>query len=445
LIKSTDKGRTWKSITNNLKYGNLVWRLVQDHEHKDLLFIGTEKGVYFTFDGGNHWVQLKSGLPTISVRDLTIHRRENDLIIGTFGRSIYILDDISPLRNLSSSSSKLMADFSPIKNSWLYIPRSDLGFDPGKGDQGSEHFLAENPPFGATMTVFIPEVPKSKAKMRKETEKKVKNKNLDFPGWQALEDELHEGKPRIAIELTDANGNMVRRIHNPIKKGFQRINWDLRYPAPNAVKLIPDPPALFPEPINGVFAPEGTYKATAYLVKGDSIQQVGDPQSFQVKKLYKGAIQNSNPVDYVAFSQEYNEAVKQVSHLSIQFTRQVARMTRIKKALKKSRLKIGVIDQSIETVEGKMYKLRNLLFGLDAKNGMGEKNDPTMNDRLFAVNRGIINSLYGPTSTHLQMLKIIDQELQVYQVKMEEITSQISKIEKEIEENGGPLLETDGR
>ena len=445
LIKSTDRGKTWNSIASNLSEGNLVWRLVQDHVDQNLLFIGTEKGLYFSFNGGIHWVQLKSGLPTISVRDLTIHRRENDLIIGTFGRSIYILDDITPLRNLRSSAEKMMANLSPVKDTWLYIPRSDLGFEAGKGDQGSEHYLAENPPFGATMTVFVPEIPKTITKSRKKAEKKMKNKNIDFPGWQVLEDELEEAKPGLVVEITDNASNVVRRIHGPVKKGFQRINWDLRYPAPNALKLIPDPPALFPEPIIGVMVPSGSYQATAYLMKGDSIQQLGDPQSFQVKQLYDGAIQNNNPVKYREFSQSYNESVKQVSHLNIQFTRQVSRMSRIKKALERSRLKVGEIDRSIEIVEKKMYKLGNLIFGLDAKNGMGEKNDPTLGSRLFAVNRGISNSLYGPTNTHLKMLEIIYQELQVYQVKMEEITSQLSEIEKQIEENGGPLLETDGR
>src|SRR5262249_51352429 len=98
LLKSEDQGRTWTSLSKDLPKNGPVLALAEDHVDPNLLFVGTEFGLFFTPDGGKRWVRLKAGLPTISVRDLAIQKRESDLAVGTFGRGIYILDDYSPLR-----------------------------------------------------------------------------------------------------------------------------------------------------------------------------------------------------------------------------------------------------------------------------------------------------------------------------------------------------------
>ena len=101
LLKSTDRGKSWKSIRGDLPDRHLIWRLVQDHVKRDLLFVGTEFGVFFTIDGGKRWIKLEGGAPTISFRDLAIQTRENDLVGATFGRGFYVLDDYTPLRQVS--------------------------------------------------------------------------------------------------------------------------------------------------------------------------------------------------------------------------------------------------------------------------------------------------------------------------------------------------------
>jgi hypothetical protein len=98
LLKSTDKGKTWKSIASNLPQDGAVNTIVEDPVNLNLLFVGTEWGVYFSIDGGEKWIQLKGGLPKVKVPDITIQEREKDLVVATFGRGFYILDDYSPLR-----------------------------------------------------------------------------------------------------------------------------------------------------------------------------------------------------------------------------------------------------------------------------------------------------------------------------------------------------------
>ncbi|TPW08599.1 MAG: hypothetical protein FD129_2416, partial [bacterium] len=108
LYRSDDRGRSWHSIAGDLPDSGGVWSVVEDTVRDDLLFCGTEFGLFATFDGGAHWLPMTGGLPNIAMRDLVIQARENDLVVGTFGRGFYVLDDISPLRSLSEES--LMAE-----------------------------------------------------------------------------------------------------------------------------------------------------------------------------------------------------------------------------------------------------------------------------------------------------------------------------------------------
>ena len=136
----------------NLPERTLVWRLVQDHVREELFFAATEFGIYFTVDAGERWTRLEGGVPTISFRDLAIQRRENDLVGASFGRSFYILDDFSPLREVSAKQLEQEATLFAPRDAWWYFPRPHLAFEPGRGDQGAAHFVAPNPPFGAVIT-----------------------------------------------------------------------------------------------------------------------------------------------------------------------------------------------------------------------------------------------------------------------------------------------------
>ena len=145
LFKSTNRGKTWNKITTGISDRNMVWRIVQDHVDADLLFIGTEFGIYFSQNGGGQWTQLKGGLPTISFRDLKIHQRENDLICGSFGRSIYIYDDISVFRDISKDQLEGEAHLFPVRDALWYIPRSSIGFNGTSGSQGTGCLLYTSP------------------------------------------------------------------------------------------------------------------------------------------------------------------------------------------------------------------------------------------------------------------------------------------------------------
>ncbi|MGD1839988.1 MAG: WD40/YVTN/BNR-like repeat-containing protein [Thermonemataceae bacterium] len=197
LFKSSDKGKSWTSIANNLPDRTLLWRIVQDHEKSDLMFLGTEYGVYFTLDGANTWTQFKGGLPNISVRDLAIQKRENDLVAGTFGRGIYILDDYSSLREFDPSKAETEAQlFTPRAGKW-YMERRVLGGGK-KASQGDNYFVADNPPYGVEFTYYLKDNYKSKKAKRGEKEKEAEKEEetVGVPDWKVLEEEKKEIPPR---------------------------------------------------------------------------------------------------------------------------------------------------------------------------------------------------------------------------------------------------------
>jgi photosystem II stability/assembly factor-like uncharacterized protein len=139
LLKSTDSGKSWTSIAGDLPENGPVLAFAEDTANPNLLFAGTEFGAFFTVDAGKHWVQLKGGLPTIAVRDMVIQARESDLVIATFGRGFYVLDDITPLRQMKAESLEQAAATFPVKTALFYVERHPLG-EPKKGFQGDAFY-----------------------------------------------------------------------------------------------------------------------------------------------------------------------------------------------------------------------------------------------------------------------------------------------------------------
>src|SRR5262249_30351634 len=127
ILRSDDEGQTWKSIAGDLPKNGPVLAIAEDHVDQDLLFVGTEFGLFFTPDGGKPWIRLKSGLPPIAVRDLCIQKQQNDLVIGTFGRGIYVLDDYRPLRQLTAEKLKRNAIVFEPRDALLYVPTRQYG------------------------------------------------------------------------------------------------------------------------------------------------------------------------------------------------------------------------------------------------------------------------------------------------------------------------------
>ncbi len=143
-------GYTWTSIVGDLPARGSTYAIAEDHVDPQLLFAGTEFGAYWSKDGGQHWSKI-AGLPTIAVREIAIQKRENDLVLGTFGRGVYIVDDYSPLRATTAATLAAAATLYPVRDAVMFVPTLQYGM-PGKGFQGEMLYTAPNPPYGAVFT-----------------------------------------------------------------------------------------------------------------------------------------------------------------------------------------------------------------------------------------------------------------------------------------------------
>ena len=174
-MKTTDRGKTWTNISAGLPQNGPVMSIAEDFVNPKLLFAGTEYGLYFSIDGGDKWTRLRGGLPTIEVRDMVIQKRESDLVLATFGRGFYVLDDYSPLRTATPETLKEEAVLFPVKNALEYVQASPLG-GRGKGFQGENFYTADNPAFGATFTYYLRDGLRTLTQMRRDAEREAERK-----------------------------------------------------------------------------------------------------------------------------------------------------------------------------------------------------------------------------------------------------------------------------
>ncbi len=441
LVKSTDKGRTWRSIKGNIPNRALVWRVVQDHQKAGLLFAATEFGIYFTIDGGSRWVKLKGGVPTISFRDLAIQRRENDLVGASFGRGFYVLDDYSVLREVTEQQLQQEAALFSTRKAWWYIPRPKLSFDDEKGSQGASHFVAPNPDFGAVFTYYLKEGVKSKAEARKEKEKALNQQKRDvpFPGWEALEGEQREVGPKVLLVVKDESGNVVRRVEGPAKKGFHRIAWDLRYPAPDALPLDPAPSPDGQGP-KGMLAAPGTYSVTLHKQVDGVTTSLAGPVRFEVTPLREGALKGASQNEVSAFYRSFEEVTGKISALEMDWSKTNKRAKAMQKALLQTQADPGDLDTRLHSLQNSLHAIDTEMHGNRAKVLVGEKTKPTPGERVFALYRGLSNSTYGPTATHRKTLQIVQEQLNALDNQLQQAKREMEQLAQAIVEAGGPIV-----
>ena len=282
LLKSTDAGKTWTSIAANLPERGQVMAIAEDPVDRNLLFAGTEFGVFFSANAGGKWIQLKGDIPTISVHDAVIQARENDLALATFGRGFFILDDISPLRGISLDKLNQTALLFPPRRTLLYLPSFPMGGD-GKASLGESFYTAPNPPYGVTFTYYLKEHAKSLKEQRQAAEKDAeKNKQTSkYPSNDELRAEAEEVAPQIFLVVYDSAGNAVRRIDAENAPGMHRAAWDFHYSEPTVEKRQDEEDEGFNIPNSAVVLP-GTYSVRLFQRVRGVTTELAQSQNFEV-------------------------------------------------------------------------------------------------------------------------------------------------------------------
>jgi photosystem II stability/assembly factor-like uncharacterized protein len=440
LLKSTNRGKNWRSIKGNIPERTLVWRVVQDHVIPELLFAGTEFGVYFTIDGGGRWMKLSGDVPTISFRDLAIHRRENDLVGATFGRGFYVFDDYSALRHVSEKQLEQEATLFPVRKAWWYIQRPVMGFSE-KASQGAAYYTAKNPAFGAVFTYYLAEELKTKKAVRKEKEKELieEEKDVPFPGWSEMESERRQKDPVIWLTVKDSDGNVVRRVKGPVKKGFHRVAWDLRFPAVSAIDVNRDYSA---GDGSGVLSAPGEYAVTLSKQIDGVVTDLSDPVPFKVERMRRGVLDGADDKVVAAFWQRTADLQRATSATSLVLKNTLNRIDAMRVALSRTKAAPGDLDGQLHELRQTLLDLDERLNGNRSRREVGEKNNPTIRGRLWFATGGTRHSTYGPTPTHERSLEIAYSEFAGLKDALENILNQqLPEMEKALREAGAPWVE----
>jgi photosystem II stability/assembly factor-like uncharacterized protein len=440
LLKTTDAGRTWVSLSSNLPKNGPVLAIAEDHVNPNLLFTGTEFGLYFSVDGGQKWIQLKGGLPTIAVSDLNIQRRENDLVVGTFGRGIYILDDYTPLRLIKPETVRQDAAVFPVKDALMFIQSQPLG-GRGKSFQGERFYTAENPPFGATVTWYLKEAIKTRKEKRQEREREADRKGapVGWPTREQLRAEEEEEAPAIIVTITDSSDNVVRRLTGPVTAGMQRLTWDLRYPAANlSAPPPPDADSDF-EPPSGPLVMPGTYKAqVAKRVEG-VVTPLGPAQQFQVTVEGQENMSTADRSALVEFQQKAVRLQRAASGATQAANALRPRLTAIKRAIVETPSLPQRLQDEAAALERRNNEILRALSGDTAARQRNMNTPPSINDRIGYVVNAQRMSTARPTQTQQHQYTAAAQDFESVLTQLRQLIEvDLSRLEKQLEAAGAP-------
>lgn len=374
VFMTVNYGESWKNISNNLREGGTVNVIREHHRNPNLLFVGTERGAYFSIDRGKRWIKFKNDFPIVPVDDIAIHPRDNDLIFGTHGRSIWILDDITPLEQLTKEVLDSPCYLFDIRSATIYNFFSRRAHYDFKGLLGHKVYRAPNPPYGSIISYYLKE----------------------------------KAKEELKIIIRDSKGKKIRELHGTKKAGINRITWDLRYDFP-----APPPPAK-PEMNHGPSVLPGKYQVTLKAAGQEmtkTVQIEGDP------KIDISLEERKTQHDALISIYKLNSGISAVSESSDFIKKDIKKL---KENLKKVPDIPDVIYQQIESITKEIDNIRAKLLG-----------DPKLNQGRRFSTRGQLTRI----SRSIEGYTEAPSELEIRQIKknFEEFKAIVERINKIIE------------
>ncbi len=433
VYKSTNRGSSWTNITSDLPERGTVYCIVQDHVDEDLLFVGTEFGVFFSDDDGVNWNQIKKGLPTIAVRDMEIQRRENDLVLATFGRSFYVLDDYSALRDLSEDLLAEDAHIFPVKDALLYVEDNRMG-GRGKSSQGEMFFNTKNPKFGAAITYYFGEEIKTLKEQRQEREKELRKEDKDevYPSLDDLRAEDREEDPYLLFVIKDSNGETVRKMRKSVSKGMHRVHWNLRHTSTSPIKLSSGKLGRYSSPDEGMLALPGTYTVEIHKNVNGEFAMVHEPVSFEVVPLDRQTLLAGDKEEVLAFQQEVAELQRSIKGTNKLYSEKKEKLDYIEKAIEM--YPSAPIDMlaEVKALEESMYRIRLSLYGDRTRSSREFETKPSLNGRVgYAAYSSWWNTA-EPTKTAREQIDIAKEEYADILNQMREVADAVEDIEKRL-------------
>src|SRR3954471_12275656 len=441
LFKSTDTGYTWTSINGDLPERGSTYAIAEDHVDPRLLFAGTEFGAYWSKDGGQHWLKI-AGVPTIAVREIAIQKRENDLVLGTFGRGVYIVDDYSPVRTTGPATLEKAATIYPPRDAVLFVPTQQYAM-PGKGFQGEMFFQGENPPYGATFTYHVKDAIKTLKERRIDAEQAAEKagRPIHYATPEELRAEASEEAPTMLLTVTSAAGTPIRVISGPVAKGLHRVTWDLRAPAH---QLPPNRPRgeldeLFGDPLVGPSVVPGEYSVTLSQRVGGADTQVGGPVTFKVVLDPQGTQALADHTARWQFQEKLQALRRDIGATLEQTESTTSRLQAIVKALDATPAAPRTLHDRARELQ---RRLDAVLVALRGDRSLGSRSVPApvaISERVNTISGELNRTLSRATGTHEQQYQIALELFGPQRAALRQVVdTDLPAIERELERLGAP-------
>ncbi len=434
ILRSSDRGKSWSSIASNLPDNGAILCIAQDPVDAKMMFVGTEYGIHFTVDGGKTWTQLKAGIPTIAVTEIAIQERENDLALSTFGRGIYILDNYSPLRTVSSDILAKEAYVFPVKDAAMYIPRMPLG-GTGKSFQGDAFFSAENPPFGATFTYYLKKSFETMKKVREDAQKKAgRDSKFEYPTLDTLRAEADEDAPVVLFTVKDDSGNVVRRLKGANSDGINRVTWDLRLMSPDPIAKAGDEAAAQ----GSWLAMPGKYTVTMSK-RVDGVETVlAGPVEFNCAPLGMPSIPNDRQ-QLLTFEKKASKLQRAILGALNALNDSRARVGALKTAVIQTPQASPSLYQNLLAIQNRLTSLHRSFTGDEVAGRYNENGPPTLLGYVDAMTQGFWSSTASPTGTEQKAYAIAANKFTTLYASLRQVVeTDLPKIERDLDRLGAP-------
>ncbi len=374
IFRTKDFGKTWENILANKKTIGYALCMIQDPVEPNLIFAGTEQGLWVSFDNGANWQQFKNGYPSVSTYDMAIQEREADLVIGTFGRAIWVLDDIRPLRKAAANSGnqfeKRLTVFE-APEAYQATTRNAPGYEWSTWGL----YEGENRRQGARISFFV--------------------KNADTKDTATAKQKADS----VTVKIYDVNNIQIRTFKVKADSGYNQFNWryemkGFRQPG------SPKPKPNSPEP-SGLNVFPGNYKAVLTLGKDvDSTLLVVKPDPrFEVSKTIYNAKRNA--------LEKFRKSIDKLTEAIDQVTEAEETIKKIEAQLKGEQGKeIDSLRKEIKTTTDSLKALRNLVFGTPSeKQGLSRSNEVTVMSRVNIARSAVTNKLAAPGAQEERLIK----------------------------------------
>ncbi|MGK7311288.1 MAG: WD40/YVTN/BNR-like repeat-containing protein [Candidatus Longimicrobiales bacterium M2_2A_002] len=434
LLKSTDMGRSWTSIAGDLPERGSVYAIAEDPVDPDLLFAGTEFGVYFTRDGGERWIEV-SGLPTIAVRDLAIQEREDDLVLATFGRGFWVLDDYSPIRDATPDVLASDAHVFPVRDALLYIER-----ERGREYQGATYFEADNPPFGAVFTYWVKDPIETIEDRRREAEEEAREAGepVRYPTFEEMRAEDREQEPYLVFTITDEDGGEVRRLTARPGTGIQRIAWDLR-----AAAAAPVTDGSF-DPMDDssrgpLVAPGTYYVAMSRVVDGEPTEMT-EPVAFRVLPLNNATLGAEDLEALMAFQVEASEFMAEIRTAAARLDDAGERLANIRTAVHRTPTLPASLLAEARALERRIADIMVELEGDPSVAQRQFETPPSISDRAGFVLYSSYGSTSAPSGQQREQLELAREDFRGLQPAIDGLMQDVEALAARLQQLGAPYI-----